>query len=343
MTKFRKSMEVRMRTKRTPVWLPYLHEIEHESKDVYIFRYNGGEVRAPLSTISSIMIYGDYGTLDCAIVEQISRKGIPIIIHRRGVAHPIYICNPIRADQSDTLTKQILARQDQRKARHIARKLLLAKFYSMQWLVPAPPLPSIHASIKELRSIEAVHSAGYWREYYRRLGCPASTRRGSGQISAALNAGSTFISGILLRWITYHHLSPFHGYLHTTSDYSSLVYDLIEPYRAHFDKCIFEAAQTIKEPDSNAAMVAIAINAIKDSLNGEIYTGLTRQIVTRHELLHGLVLSLKSYLNGEQRSFMIPTADKPKGGRPKKTNFRLYGRQAGRTDFWAVAKRVSSD
>lgn len=53
------------------------------------------------------------------------------------------------------------------------------------------------------------------------------------------------------------------------------------------------------------------------------------------------VLSLKSYVLGEQRSFMIPTVDKPNGGRPRKVVFRLYGRQAGKTDFWRAAKKVS--
>jgi hypothetical protein len=68
---------------------------------------------------------------------------------------------------------------------------------------------------------------------------------------------------------------------------------------------------------------------------------LPRQIVTRQELLHGAVLSLKYYLLGKQRKFLVPLESQPKGGRPPKVKFLLYGRHAGRTDFWDEARRLS--
>ena len=69
---------------------------------------------------------------------------------------------------------------------------------------------------------------------------------------------------------------------------------------------------------------------------------LTRQIVTNQELLHGIVLSLKYYLLGRQRKLHIPVPGKPTGGRPAKIEFKLYGRHAGKTDFWAAARAVSA-
>jgi CRISPR/Cas system-associated endonuclease Cas1 len=342
MTKYRDSIARIQRSKRAPLWLPYLREIKHEGKDSFTFIYNGGETTTSLNSISSIMLYGEFGKLDCDIVEQVCRKGIPIVLHRRGMASPVYICTPLRKEQSDTLSQQILARNDGRKCCHIARKLLLAKFYSMKWLIEPPEVPSAISSLKELRGIEAVHSARYWKVFYTKLGYPRQTRRGNGQISGSLNAVSQFLSGIILRWITYHHLSPFHGYLHTASDYAALIYDLIEPYRGVYDRVVFETAASIKDPNSNSALIGMAINAVKDALDQEVYTGLTRQIVTRHELFHGIVLSLKNYLLGNQTAFMIPTIDQPNGGRPRKVCFRLYGRQAGRTDFWKVARDISS-
>lgn len=63
-----------------------------------------------------------------------------------------------------------------------------------------------------------------------------------------------------------------------------------------------------------------------------------RQIVTFHELLHGVVLALRAYLFGNSHRFIIPSVDKPNGGRPVKAGYLLYGRSAGKTDFWDVAR-----
>ncbi|MCS6894192.1 MAG: hypothetical protein NZO16_06490, partial [Deltaproteobacteria bacterium] len=97
----------------------------------------------------------------------------------------------------------------------------------------------------------------------------------------------------------------------------------------------------VKKPDQNKSIVGMAINELKQALDEKVYTGVTRQIVTRHELLHGIVLALRAYLLGEMKRFLIPTVDKPNGGRPKKITFKLYGRHAGRTDCWKEAKQIS--
>ncbi|RMD88208.1 MAG: hypothetical protein D6808_00090 [Candidatus Dadabacteria bacterium] len=291
--------------------------------------------------MSSIMIYGDYGQLPANILEHICKKGIPIIIHRRNVAKPIYICSPLRADIQDTISKQMIFRANGHKVRHIARQIIKAKFKAMKWLIPNYELPTKEMTLKEIRQLEALHAKRYWSEYYKKLGFKKSKRRENGMIASSLNALSKFLSGIVLRWITYHHLSPFHGFLHVTTDYPALVYDLMEPYRGHFELIAFKQFKTVKDPDQNKGVVGMVINAAKEGLNENIYTGLTRQIVTRHELYHGIVLSLKNYLLGNQRSFMIPTVDQPNGGRPKKVCFRLYGRQAGKTDFWQKAREAA--
>lgn len=75
-------------------------------------------------------------------------------------------------------------------------------------------------------------------------------------------------------------------------------------------------------------------------LDEKVYIPLTRQIVTRQEMLHGVVLSLKFYFLGRQKKFLIPLPGKPNGGRPAKVEFLLYGRHAGKTDFWAQAKEA---
>jgi CRISPR/Cas system-associated endonuclease Cas1 len=340
MAKYRKSME-KGQTK-APLWLPYLSGIEPMGKDRFKFTYNGGEVIESIQNITSIMIYGDYGGLDAAVLEAICSKGVPIIIHRRNIAKPIYIVSPFKSDLKDTFSSQLLVRSNERRRRHISRMILKSKFQTMRWLVPIPSKKlTTSLTVDQMRQIEAVHGKAYWLEFYKRLGYSDSRRRGRGQIAAGLNAMSKFLSGILLRWITYHNLSPFHGYLHVQTDYPALVYDLIEPYRAYYDQCALETFASFDDPDTNPLVVGTLINRIKEHLNEEVYTGLTRQIVTRHELFHGIILSLKNYIMDNQRTFMVPLIDKPNGGRPKKVVFCLYGRKAGRTDFWKRARQIS--
>ncbi len=90
------------------------------------------------------------------------------------------------------------------------------------------------------------------------------------------------------------------------------------------------------------AFLSTGIVATKELLNEKCYVPMTRQIVTHQELLHGIVLSLKYYVLGKQRKFLIPLPGKPNGGRPPKVNFLLYGRHAGKTNFWKEARVVSN-
>lgn len=327
--------------RRVPMWLPYLQNIKEHPKGTFTFEYNGGSETTTLDTVQSIMIYGDSDTpLHIPTLDKIARSGIPIIIHRRNMAQPIYITGGLRPDPQDTISKQLILRNRSRNKRHIARQLLQAKFRSCSWLIPPEHLP-LYASIESLRNIEAKHAKKYWDAYFSTLGYPQFTRRGNNDGRQALDAASKFIVGILLRWITYHHLSPYHGFLHEPTDYPALAYDLMEPNRGTFDRILLQAWKRGNVPSNR--WLATGINALKNAMNEKVYTGLTRQIVTRQELLHGEVLSLKYYLLGKQRKFLIPSESKPNGGRPPKVNFLLYGRHAGKTDFWDEAKRLSSN
>jgi hypothetical protein len=328
------------RPKRVPLWLPYLNSIQEKPKGVYNFEYNGGVEQSKLDTIQSIMIYGDSDVaLELKTIENIARHGIPIIIHRRNIAQPVYITSGPRADKDDTLSYQIIARNQSRKVKHIARQLLIAKINTNSWLINKVSVPPF-LSLKRMRNIEATHAQRYWKEFFSRLGYPEYSRRGNNLGAQALDACTKFLSGIILRWITYHHMSPYHGFLHEPTTYPALVFDLLEPYRGSFEKLLF--LEWIKKDIPPDKWLPVGINTLKKALNTKVYTGLTRQIVTRQELLHGVVLSLKYYLTGKQRKFLIPLETKPNGGRPPKVDFLLYGRHAGKTDFWQEAKRISS-
>ena len=322
---------------RVPLWLPYLQEISSK-KDVFDFKFNGGEVETSLDKVSSIMIYGDSDTdLSVKTIDKIARAGVPIIIHRRTMNQPIYIIGGARPDPDDTLTFQLRKRSEPRFANAIARQLLFAKFQSMKYLVDPRILPKF-TNVSKLRNIEAQHAREYWDKWFRELGHPEWTRRGKNPASSALDAQSKFLAGIILRWITYHHLSPYHGFLHEPTDYPSLVYDLIEPFRGIFEAEILRQWKVGGVDPKN--FLGSAINITKDMLDEKVYIPLTRQIVTRQEMLHGIVLSLKFYFLGRQKKFLIPLPGKPNGGRPAKVEFLLYGRHAGKTDFWAQAKEV---
>ncbi len=333
--------KTKKKPRRSPLWLPYLNSIVEKPKGTFTFDYNGGVEITKLDTVQSIMIYGESKTsLEIPIIDKIARSGVPVIIHRRNMGQPIYIHGGVRPDPQDTISKQTLAKSQSRKSSHVARQLLQAKFRACNWLVPELPLPA-YATVPMLRNIEAKHAKKYWKAYFTVLGYPEYTRRGKNPASSALDAVSKFISGIVLRWTTYHHLSPYHGFLHEPTDYPSLVYDLMEPYRGTFERILLQTwVQENVPPDK---WLAYGIEIIKEALDEQVYTGLTRQIVTRQELLHGNVLSLKYYLLGKQRKFLIPIETKPNGGRPPKVGFLLYGRHAGRTDFWDEARAVSSD
>jgi DNA polymerase III epsilon subunit-like protein/CRISPR/Cas system-associated endonuclease Cas1 len=286
------------------------------------------------------MIYGESDTpLHPKTLTKFTAKGIPIILHRRAMARATFIVSGPRPDPDDTLSAHLLRRANARTATHVARQLLKAKMYSMKYLVPPAELPD-HADVNKLRNVEAVHARRYWDAWFAEIGHTEWHRRSMNPASATLDAISKFVSGITLRWITYHNLSPYHGFLHTPTDYPTLIYDLLEPYRGLSD---FIVMQTLLNTSDEKDWIPHSVNAVKNWLGSSTYVPLTRQIVTHQELLHGIVLSLKYYLLGKQRKFHIPLPGKPTGGRPAKVQFKLYGRQAGKTDFWKAAHALSAE
>ena len=142
-------------------------------------------------------------------------------------------------------------------------------------------------------------------------------------MQSALNAGSMFLSGVLLRWILMHRLSPSHGFLHEGSDYMGLVYDLMEPARYLIERAAAAGCEGCEEEAGQFAKRTLS--SLKRSLDGVVYVPSTRQFVRRKNLLHGLVLALRAYLNGDMRRFVPPVAGARRGGRPPKVSYSLPG------------------
>ena len=290
------------------------------------------------------MFYGSISPIRETFLELCRKYCIPVCIHRRNMTSVIWINSSYRTDKNDVLTKQIITREHNIKQRHIVYKLLKHKFESMRWLIKEPIDFKPTISIERMIGIEAHHAKRYWKKYYTRLGQTISARRDrKNEVSIALNAVSKFINSIILRWILFHHLSPYHGFLHVQTEYPALAYDLMEPYRGFIDKTVFDAILYAKENQKQLAdnYVGIAIDSIERFLDSNVYTHTTRQIVTFQELLHGSVLALRAYLLKNANRFIVPMPGKNIGGRPIKTGYRLYGRGAGIQDFFKEVDSLS--
>ena len=328
-------------SKKIFLWLPYTSAIKMKGQKV-AFKHNSGIEILQFTDIHSIMFYGSVVDLPQEFLEECVKYNIPITIHRRNMTKAVWIHQSTQTNVKDLLTKQIMHREDGRQQNYIARQLIKAKLKSSNWLIKTDPsVLKKHHNVNQIRSIEAIYAKTYWNEYFKQLGHPEWTRRGDNPVAKILDATSKFLTGILLRWTLYHNMSPYHGYMHVQTEYPALIYDILDPYRGYFEEQIFQSIKKSKSLNKHTeSWLPIAINDLKYFLNSKVYTDATRQIVTMSELMHGIVLALRSYLLNDSHRFIIPIPGKPNGGRPIKAGYTLYGHRAGITDFWVKAKEV---
>jgi CRISPR/Cas system-associated endonuclease Cas1 len=321
------------RAGKVSLWLPYLQSIERLPKgksDRYRFSFNGGEVTCHLKEVDFLMLYGASGALPVEFLDKLSTYRIPLIIHRRNLPRP-YVFFPQSTDAAlDVLSHQIRYRDNLIRRAYIARTLIRARIGHL-----GQSIPISHRVIKDLqgarsievvRSIEATATKRYWDRYYQSVGLEDLTRREKKHpINAALDAGSFFMFGVLLRWLLFHRLSPCHAFLHEPTTYPSLCYDLMEPYRGWIEDCAAAAIRQFPEGDTST-ITAMTLQYLKAKLEQEVYVPQTRQTVARKNLLHGIVLALRAYLLGETTRLVVPMEGPRAGGRPPKLSFKLPGR-----------------
>ncbi len=305
------------------LWIPYLQSVEKTKKGWQI-TFNGGEFLADLKQIDCVMMYGASGDLPLSFLDDLASKRVPLLIHRRNLPDPYVFVPGMRRDDSDVLSAQIITRSNQAKSAYVARTLIRERFRSISLPVASSffDLLAKQRSIEDIRNLEAHQSRTYWQRYFSALGLVDIGRRSESPVTAALDAGSFFMYGILLRWLLVHRLSPSHGFLHITSGYPSLVYDLMEPYRYIFENAVAEA-HNAKAEDLTAA----ALDRIKESLETEVFVPSHRTTVRRKNLLHGAVLGLRAWLLGQVGRLVLPTEGARIGGRRPKVGFALPGSQ----------------
>lgn len=318
------------RGRKASLWIPYLDEITKVRGSKWELAYNGGELQIDLKTIDCIMIYGGTGDLPVLFLDQLGIHRIPLILHRRNMDAPALLLPAPRPDVEDALGAQVTTRQNEIKAAYVARTLVRCRFQSVSDYITIPHRAwqrfNQLRGIEEIRNYEARWAKRYWKTYFSSLGLPNGKRREDNPASRALNACSFFMYGVTLRWILAHRLSPHHGFLHRPTDYPSLVYDLIEPYRYIAEGAVRRTLETVDLDNDN--LTRFSLEVIKRVMEETVYVPATRQSVRRKNLLHGSVLSLRAWLLGEMPRLVLPTEGARIGGRPPKISYTLPGERA---------------
>ena len=315
------------RSAKLSLWLPYVSGAEKVARGAWRFTYNGGEIDADLSKLDCVMFYGASGAVPVALIDELAARRVPLLVHRRNIGRPAVFLPAPRADADDILSRQILARSNATKRGYIARTLVRERFRAVDDLLPVAG--SAYGRLAQLRNLkqvrvwEAEHARRYWMLYFERLGHPGLARREKGPLQSALDAGSMFLSGVILRWVLVHRLSPSHGFLHEGTDYMGLVYDLMEPARYMIERAAARACEG--GGVESGELTKRTLSSLKRSLDTVVYVPATRQFVRRKNLLHGGVLALRAYLNGDMRRFVVPCAGERRGGRAPKVSYRLPG------------------
>lgn len=312
------------------VWLPYFSKVEKIPRSkLWCIAYNGGNLIVDLEQVDFFMFYGATGDLPLEFLDALSRHRIPLMVHRRNVVHPLVFHPANIGGDPDVLSKQILVREHAQKRIYVARTLIRHRLEQFRNVLPLQGTIfkelAQAKSIAEVRQIEAFATSKYWDRWFEALGVDGA-RRADGPIPTALNAGSKFLYGVLLRWILFHKLSPCHGFLHEPTGYPALAYDLMEPYRYLIEESAARAYRAKSGGKfTEAQLVAAALKELKFLLDEVVYVPATRQFVRRKNLLHGIVLALRAYLLNEAYRLVIPVEGAKKGGRPPKIGYRLPG------------------
>lgn len=319
------------RQKRVSLWLPYFQSTKSGSgknKDVYSFTYNGGTFEADLKRIDCIMLYGATGDLPVSFLDRLSNYGITLLIHRRNIGKPYLFLPGYGSPTSDILTNQILYRENNIRRVYIARTLIRERFKSMMRMrrLPVSIFKKLSATrtLDKVRVLEADVTRRYWRAFFRAVGAPKLSRRENKHpINAALDAGSFFMYGVILRWILLHRLSPWHGFLHEPVNYPALCYDLMEPFRYLIEDSVAKSVE--KDGADSEKLTSLSLSCLKETLEHITYTPVTRQQVAKKNLIHGSVLALRAYLMKETKRLIIPTEGEPSSGRPLKVSYSIPG------------------
>lgn len=309
-------------------YLPYIDTPVRIKKGLWSVAAGGTDVTLELDNTRHILFYGvneSTGTLPLTFLAECADYRIGISIHRNHVAEPMIFYPIVTTDRHDLLSTQILHRENAKNRAYIARTLIKWQWHQRNWLCPSTVDPAKLAATRshvDVMQLEARAARDYWEIYFRKLGLVGTARRSEHPVCAALDATSHFLAGITLRWILTHGLSPAHGYLHQSSSYPGLVYDLMEITRWISEKAVFDAYIEGGDVD----IVRRSIVTFKSLLDEKIHSEPTRQNIYRRTLIHGNVIALRHYLEGRMKHYLPAVEESPKArGRKRLTSYTLPG------------------
>jgi CRISPR/Cas system-associated endonuclease Cas1 len=317
-------------TSKAGLWIPYFSKaVKSPDKETsWLITYRGGTLEADLKKADLIMFYEASGDLPMELLYEASQRGIILIVYRDSEDTPCFFYPQFSEDPKDIVTDQILTRCHAQKRVYAARVLVRERLQKMRARVPMPTsvFSKLDAAgtVAEVRNIEAVACAKYWCAWFNALGIKAG-RKTKHPVNTALDAGTKFLYGVMLRWIILHNLSPNHGFLNVQTDRPSLAYDLAEPYLYLVEDSVFSVWSEAKEPLSEKDAVAQTLARLKALLHETCFVPATRQCVRKKNLLHGVVLALRAYILGDMKKFVIPVEGVPNGGRPPAVSYKLPG------------------
>lgn len=335
-------------------WIPYLQEIKEKSAGKWHLKYHGGVLDLDLNLVDSIMIYGKDGTVSIEFLNECIKFNVLVILHKRTSKDIGVFYNGNTSASTANLVNQIIARENKIKSCYIAKVLVKYQIQQRQeflsflgkegYFMSSSFFKRLSAckSVESVRYLESQAALKYWNMFFKYIESSVNTkqvtnpfhdissatalplqldntRRGVGPVQDALNAGSVFLTGVILRWIVLHRLSPAHGYLHVDSSYEGLVFDLIEPFRWIIELSVLKAV----ESGGLDLLVSRSIENIKALLESSAYFN-TGQTSLYKTAMHGIVLSLIAYLKGSSPRFVVPVKTVP-SKKLRKPLFRMPG------------------
>lgn len=311
-------------------YLPYASSPVQVKHGFWSINAGGTDVLLELKKTRHILFYGankNTGSLPIDFLSECAHFRVGISVHRNHVAEPMVFYPMVTSDRNDLLSQQILHRADAKKTAYIARTLVRWQWQQREWLCPSIIDSSRLAQCRQREAVmllEAQAASNYWLIFYRKLGLGKLTRRAEHPVNSALNATSHFLSGITLRWIVSHGLSPSHGYLHSSTAYPALVYDLMEITRWITEKAVFEVY--LENPDDLKDLTERSILRFKALLDEKINTEPTRQVVYRRSLIQGNVIALRHYLENRMKNYLPAVEEEQKKrGRKRLVSYVLTG------------------
>lgn len=312
-------------------YIPYLKSVSRIKAGQWKIEFNGGSHSIRLVKTSFIFFLGankNTGAIPLLFLQECSKAGVVIQLANthQSESAPVVMTNFKATDKDNLLGKQILSRENEKTRAYIARVLVRRCFEGRQALVSLPETIEKNLgrqrSVKDVMQIEAKASVFFWERYYASLGLNGLTRREKHPVNAALDALSRYQAGIILRWVLMHGFSPAHGFLHTSTCYETVVYDLMEPYRWVFEKAVHEAYMS----NGEAELIANSTLLYKQLLDEPVLVAPSSQKVYRRTELHGVVIALRYFLTGQMQRFQPPfEMEKMKRGRPYRCSYKLPG------------------